>query len=239
MKVLLTGAGGRIGPHILPAFQERYDLRVLDRSPISGLDDVIISDLQDVNVLKTAMEGVDVVVHLAATADEAPFIDDLVPNNVIGLYNILQSAVDVGVKRFVFASTVQTTRPWQSPLPVRAADPPRPVSLYGATKAFGENMGRYYHDKYGLQFIAVRIGWFQAYDSPELKRNGGASAIWLSPADAVQVLQKAVETPDVGYAVVFATSKTSKEVLSLQEARDILGYAPLDDVRDYGATKTE
>lgn len=231
--VLLTGAGGRIGPSLLPSFQERYDLRVLDRQPIAGVENIILSDLQDPDILKQALAGVETVVHLAATSDEAPFLEKLVPNNIIGLYNILQASVDAGVRRFIFASTVQTVRTWEMPLPVRTADPPRPVSLYGATKVFGETIGRYYHDRHGLEFIAVRIGWFQNYDSPALKRGGGGANIWLSPRDCARLLHLAVEKPGIGYAVVFGTSKTPVEALSLQEAREVLGYEPQDDPNDY------
>jgi nucleoside-diphosphate-sugar epimerase len=231
--VLLTGAGGRIGPHLLPSFQERYDLRVLDRQPIAGVENITLTDLQDPDALRQALAGVETVVHLAATSDEAPFLEKLVPNNVVGLYNILQASVDAGVRRFIFASTVQTVRAWEMTQPVRTADPPRPVSLYGATKVFGETIGRYYHDRHGLEFIAVRIGWFQDYDSPVLKKPGGGVNIWLSPRDCARLLHLAVEKPDIGYAVVFGTSKTPVEVLSLQEAREVLGYEPEDDPSDY------
>jgi nucleoside-diphosphate-sugar epimerase len=232
-RVLLTGAGGRIGPHILPTFHERYDLTVLDRNPVAGEPATILSDLQDIDVLRRAMQGCEAVVHLAATANEAPFLDDLVPNNIVGMYNMLTAAVETGVRRFVFASTVQTVRSHAMTLPVRPADPPRPVSLYGATKVFGETLGRYFHDTHGLEFVAIRIGWFQPYDSPMFRERPVVGTIWLSPRDAARILQCAVEKPDVGYAVVFGTSKTTKDVLSLQEARDLLGYEPQDDAADY------
>ena len=233
LKVLITGPGGRIGPHILPSLSERYDLRLLDRNPVPGYPETVISDLQDSAVLRSAMEGCDAVIHLAATADEAPFLENLLPNNIVGMYNMLQAAVDSGVRRFVFASTVQTVRSHQMVQPVTVIDPPRPVSIYGVTKVFGETLGRYYHEKFGLEFVAVRIGWFQPYDSQFLRDGRHIGRIWLSPRDAAQILQRAVDTPDVGYAVVWATSKPDQEVLSLREAREVLGYEPQDQANDY------
>jgi nucleoside-diphosphate-sugar epimerase len=91
-------------------------------------------------------------------------------------------------------------------------------------------MGRWYHDKHGMEFVGIRIGWFHPYDSPALRENEGARSIWFSPRDAVQLFRRAIETPNVGYALVFGTSITEVERLSLKTAREILGYEPEDDV---------
>lgn len=227
-SVLLTGPGGRIGPHILPTFHEQFDLKILDRSPIESEPETIVADLSSIETLAAAMQGCDTVVHLAATSDEAPFVEELVPNNVIGLYNVFEAARAAGVKRVVFASTVQAVSFYPHEHTVEATDLPRPVTLYGVTKAMGETMGRYYHDKHGLEFIAVRIGWFLDYDH-EWLTSGRASAIWLSPRDAASFLARCVTAENIGYAIVHATSKTSFERLSLAPAREIIGWEPSDD----------
>src|SRR5687767_11394918 len=96
LKVLLTGAGGRISAHIVGPFREVYDLRTLDLRPVPDDPNAITADLQDFEALKRAMEGRDVVVHLAAVSDEAPFLEKLVPHNIIGLYNTYQAAQEAG-----------------------------------------------------------------------------------------------------------------------------------------------
>jgi uronate dehydrogenase len=204
----------------------------VDRFPQADDPDCVIADLQDMQVLERAMQGIDVVVHLAATSDEAPFIENLVPNNVVGLYNMLEAARRAGVRRFVFASTVQAVSAYPREKSIAAEDPVRPSTMYGATKAFGEALGSFYHDRHGLEFIAVRIGAFQQYDSPLLRKHVGLREIWLSPGDAVRLLHLAIERPGIGCAIVFATSKTTRERLSLASAREILGYEPGDDVAD-------
>lgn len=228
--VLLTGTGGRIGKHMTPAFREWFDLRTLDRAPSEVDPHPIISDLQDVEILKQAMQGCEVVVHMAATADEAPFVENLVPNNVIGLYNVFEAARETGVKRIVFASTVQTTGFYPPDKTIEITDPVRPVSLYGATKVLGETMGRFYHDKHGIEFVGIRIGWYHVYDSEALRTNTNARQIWLSPNDCNSLFRRAVETSDVGFALCFATSKTSFERLSLKPAKEIFDWEPSDDV---------
>jgi len=233
LKVLITGAGGRIGPHILPTFLDRYDLSIVDVKQVDGVPSTIITDLQDRDLLRESMAGVDVVVHLAATSDEAPFVEQLVPNNVIGTYNVFQAALEAKVRRVVFASTGQTVNGRTMSVPIHPSDPPSPVTTYGVTKVFGEILGRYYRDQHGLEFIALRIGAFQPYDSNWLKQERGPHNVWLSPKDMVQILSLAIEKEGVGYAVVFATSKPIREHLSLEEARAVLGYEPIDDAKDY------
>jgi uronate dehydrogenase len=235
-KVLLTGAGGRIGPHLVPAFQEQYDLRTFDLRPVPGDPDTILGDLQDFAALRRAMEGIEVVVHLAATSDEAPFLEKLVPNNIVGLYNTYQAAHEAGVRRIVFASTCQTISAYPRDQRVEITDPVRPSTMYGATKVFGEVLGRWYHDRRGMEFVGIRIGAFQPYDSKGLRRPGsGARALWLSPRDAVRLFRRAIEKEGVGYVLVFGTSITERERMSLRPARELLDFEPEDNVADIAA----
>jgi uronate dehydrogenase len=107
---------------------------------VPGDPNTILGDIQDFDALRAAMAGVDVVVHLAATSDEAPFLEQLVPNNVVGLYNTYEAARQAGVRRIVFASTCQTMLSYPREATVDVLDPPRPSSMYGATKVFGETL---------------------------------------------------------------------------------------------------
>ena len=243
LKVLLTGPSGRIGGEMLPRLRERYDLRTFDlQADANDANDAnaFEGDLQDIEVLKAAMQGCDCVIHLAATSDEAPFLEKLVPNNIIGIHHVLEAAHQSGVKRVVFAGSVQSIgrgMHGEGRAPFEAHEPPRPSSIYGATKVWGEALGRYFSDKYGLEFISIRIGAFQPYDSDWFKE-GRARDIWLSPRDMFQLLWRAVETPDVVYAIVHGTSQVPRERMSLREAREILGYQPIDNADDFFAAKS-
>lgn len=228
LNVLMTGAGGRIGPHLVGPFQEQYHLRNFDRRPVPGDPDTILGDLQDFAALLAAMRGMDVLVHLAATSDEAPFVENLVPNNLVGLYHAFEAARLARVRRIVFASTCQTMLAYPRDATVATTDPPRPSTMYGATKVFGEVLGRWYHDKHGLEFVGIRIGSFQPYESERLRRRG-PGLLWLSPRDCVSLFRRAIEKPDVGYALVNGTSITDHEFLSLRPARELLQWQPQDD----------
>lgn len=236
MNVLLTGPSGRLGPHLVLPFREVYNLRTFDLHPSTEAAS-FVGDLSEIEPLRQAMRGREVVVHLAATSDEAPFVEQLVPNNVIGLYNVFEAARLEKVRRLVFASTIQAVgyNLRNRDTPLESDELPRPGTLYGATKVLGETMGRWYHDKHKMEFIAIRIGAFQPYDSP-LLNEPWCPDIWLSPRDAVSLFRLAIETPGIGYAIVNGTSKTTRERLSLQSARSLLGYEPQDDSRDYCPT---
>ena len=243
LKILFTGPSGRIGSQVVPPLRERYELATFDREadpndPLAFAGD--LGDAQSIEVLREAMAGCAAVVHMAATSDEAPFHEQLLPNNVAGTFNVLEAARQAGVKRVVYASSVQAlgySIRWRNeagePAPPATADVlPRPGTVYGATKVWGEAIGRYYFDRHKIEFVALRIGAFQPYDSPWLS-SGKAKNIWLSPRDMFQLLWRSIETPDGGYAIVHGTSRVPQEGMSLQEARDLLGYEPEDNADDF------
>jgi nucleoside-diphosphate-sugar epimerase len=230
--IVITGAAGGIGTCLRAEFRNDYDLRSVDRVPTPGEKGSVVTDLSDPEILRAAMEGAETVIHLAATPTEAPFVENLVPNNVVGTYNTFEAARLAGVKRIVFASTCQVSTHYPQDRTVRPDDLPNPLSVYGATKHLGEVMGRWYHDKHGIEFIGVRIGWFFKEDAVAerfLRTNRDARRLWLSRGDCARFFRLAVEKPGVGHAVLFATSRTEIEWLSRVEAREVLGYEPRDD----------
>lgn len=232
LKVLLTGPGGRVGPHLLPSFNERYDLRLLDIKPIEGFPNTVITDLTDPEALNRAVEGIDVIVHLAAQADEAPFHEKLLQPNIVGVYNLFEAAHKAGVRRIVFASTVQAVGA-ASRGTIQANDVPHPSSVYGATKVWGEALGSYFHDRHGMEFVVVRLGGFQPYDSPVIRESRNWKDIWLSPRDCIEVFQRCVEGLNLKHEIIFATSITVFERMSRTPMKELLDYEPVDNVKDY------
>ncbi len=237
LKVLLTGPSGRLGPHLVGPFRDCYDLATFDLKHAPEPQS-FVGDLSEIEPLRVAMRGVDVVVHLAATSDEAPFIEKLLDPNVVGIYNVLEAARLENVRRIVFASSVQAVgfnRRGESET-MNVVSLPRPNSMYGVTKVWGETLGRYYHDKHDLEFIALRLGAFEPYDSPNL-RHRGYQEIWLSPRDAVGVFRAAIEKEGIGYAILNATSKTRVEHMELQPTLDVLGWKPQEKLEDFAEEK--
>src|SRR5262249_31367696 len=117
--VLVTGSTGRVGRAVVRELQSRgCPVRGFDRVATPGLPDCVVGDLTDVDAPRRAPAGAGTVIHLAATPDDADFLSELVPNNVVGVYHVFEAARAAGVRRLVVASSGQvvwnqrTTGPW-------------------------------------------------------------------------------------------------------------------------------
>src|ERR1043165_7910078 len=113
VSVLVTGSSGRIGRAAVAELLRRgHTVRGFDLTPTPGLQDCIIGDLSDRAALDRAMEKMECLVHLAATPDDAPFLESLLPNNITGLFHVMEGARGAGVRRIVLASSGQVNW-WQ------------------------------------------------------------------------------------------------------------------------------
>jgi nucleoside-diphosphate-sugar epimerase len=137
-------AASRAGRHRCCA--RRFRLRRLDlaeQDPTAD-DEIVTADIRDIDAMRDACSGARAVVHLAAQPAEADFRSLLLPKNLDGAWAMFEAASSAGVPRFVFASTIQTIDGYPPHVRVTPDMPPSPSSVYGATKLFGEALGRYY-----------------------------------------------------------------------------------------------
>src|SRR5262249_62120953 len=100
--VLVTGSAGRIGRAVVAELQARgWPVRGFDRETTPGAADCVVGDLTDAAAVRRAVEGVATVIHLAATPDDDDFLTQLLPNNLIGVYHVLEEARLAGGPPFV------------------------------------------------------------------------------------------------------------------------------------------
>lgn len=242
-RVLITGMSGLIGGIMHRALEGKYDLIALNRRPVSGVQ-CYQADISDLNAIRPAFEGVDVVLHLAAIAHgEAPW-EEVLKYNIIGTYNVFEAAREVGVKRVVFASSGAVINGYEAdppykelvkgpsyPLPaewslITHESPFRPQGLYGCSKVWGEVLGRHYCDRYGLSVICVRIGAVLPEDKPTAPRH---FSVWCSHRDVAQMLEKCIEAPhELRYDIFYAVSNNQRNYRDFNHAREVLGYTPQD-----------
>lgn len=230
-RVLVTGAGGKIGSNLAESLMDRYDLRLHyhHQPDIAPATDHVVADIAEFDQLIPAMQGIDAVVHLAGSPHVTSPWERVHQTNIIGTYNVFETARLAGVRKIVFASTnhvmgmYDRDREW----PVYAAQPVRPDSLYGVSKAFGESLGRHYADQYGMSVISLRIGWFLERPHDEIAR-----WMWLSPRDCAQIVWRSIES-DIGYAVFYAISANSGRRWDISDAVQVLGYRPQDDAERF------
>ena len=110
--------------------------------------------------------------------------------------------------------------------------PVRPDSLYGASKAFGESLGRYYVDRYGLEVVCLRIGSFQPDSAVVERKSDRILSTWLSHRDCVQLVQRSIEA-DVRFGIYYGISGNTRAYWDLENARRELGYAPQDNAEHF------
>ena len=172
MKVLVTGAAGRIGSTALPRLLEAgHTVTAFDRKAPALADpglETVIGSLEDASAVRAAARGAEGVLHLGSLMSWNPQdADRLFAANVAGTRNVLAAAVAAGARRFVFASSGEVY-PEGRPqfLPITEDHPCLPVSDYGMTKLLGEELVRFHARRFGLASVILRLSHVQ--DAAEL-----------------------------------------------------------------------
>jgi nucleoside-diphosphate-sugar epimerase len=239
-KVLITGAAGRIGSSYAEHGHDDYDFRLMvqtaqDPAKVESLKrfgEVVTAELSDRARLQELCAGVDTVVHLAADPDPNATWDGLLPNNIIGTYNLMWAAKSARCRRVIYASSIHAVGGYGPSVQVKASDPVNPGDLYGVSKCFGEALGRYMAEQEGLSVIAVRIGGFRPPE--QLTRPEAVNMVdsWISPRDLHQLLDKCIAADHLRWAVFNGLSGNAFNRLDLSDARQLIGYVPQDDAAD-------
>jgi nucleoside-diphosphate-sugar epimerase len=233
-RVLVTGSAGRIGRAAVRELKARgHFVRGFDLVPSPSADDSRVGTLTDTNAIGRAVEGVDALIHLAATPDDDDFLTKLLPNNIVGVYHVLEAARLAGVKRVVLASSGQVVW-WQrfsGPVPITADAPPTPRAWYAAAKMFMEGAGRAYAEGHGGNVIVARLGWCPRDHShiAELAGTDWGPDVYLSPGDAGRFFACSVAAPDdVHFAVAYVCSRPARQLVYDPGPAQALGYEPRD-----------
>ena len=232
-SVLVTGSAGGVGTAVCAALADAgHGVTGFDRRQSPGVD-TIIGDLIDRDTVLKAAEGQDALIHLAATPDEADFIDELIEPNVRGLYHVCDAARRAGVPRLVLTSSVQVVTGHRWNRPVTLDDGPRVVNHYALTKLWAEGIGEMYARVYGLSVIAARLGWLPRSKphAEELLASPVGTDVYLSHTDAGRFFTACVETDLASsrFEILFATSKPARKArIDLGRTTEVLGFAPQD-----------
>ncbi|MDZ4873603.1 MAG: UDP-glucose 4-epimerase [Chroococcidiopsis cubana SAG 39.79] len=175
-RVLITGGAGLVGSHIadLLVKEEVAEIIVLDdftrgqRQNLAQAQErghlvIVEGDIRDRQLLADLMQGVDIVFHQAAIritqcAQEPRLAMEVLAN---GTFNVLEAAVNAGVKKVVAASSASIYGMAEEFPTTEAHHPYNNRTIYGAAKTFNEGLLRSFHDMYGLDYVALR--YFNVY----------------------------------------------------------------------------
>ena len=236
-RILITGAGGRVGHALRTHLKDRYDFRLLDVRPVEDAepgDQVVVADVADFEQVLEASRGVDAIAHLAIgwearRGTRAALAKKTIDVDIRGCYNVLEAAHLNKVGCVVFASTNHVTGlNEQDGIVSRPELPVRPDGIYGAGKAFGEALGRCYADRMGVRFFAIRIANFNNRDEPGRDYAPGENR-WLSPRDAAELWARCIEAEHVPFGIFYGVSRGAEKKWDLSSNEDVLGWEPQDD----------
>ncbi|GAB3864427.1 SDR family oxidoreductase [Nocardioides maradonensis] len=263
-NVLITGGAGFVGDHLADHLLRRgeYAVTVIDNEVLGDrnvldLDRVtfIEGDLRSTDDVAKAVEGQDVIVHLAADTRVIPSIEDPAfnfDNNVVGTFNLLQAARAAGVQRVVAASTGGAILGDVTP-PVHEEMAPQPTSPYGASKLMLEGYLSAFSASYGLSGAALRFSniygprsfhkgsvvahfFKQMLDGEPLVVYGDGSQArdFLYAGDLVEAIEAAMNSTATGAFQLGSGKPTTVNEL-LDVIRTVTGLDPEVQYKDFRA----
>ncbi|WP_298919770.1 NAD(P)-dependent oxidoreductase [uncultured Roseobacter sp.] len=230
MKLVLTGAAGRLGSYLREPLAAMCDTLVStdiadDIGNLYAGETYVQADLADMAQIAPVLEGADMVIHFGAIVDEKPF-EELLGPNFVGSYNIWEAGYQAGVKRIVYASSIHAVGMHLKSDFIGIDAEHRPDTFYGLAKCFTEDLGRMYWDKRGLESVHLRIL------SCAQVTNSRALGSWLSYDDLIQLVTRAIDTPSVGFGIVYGVSNNDRAPVDNAKA-SFLGYRPKDNAEQY------
>lgn len=267
LKVLITGAHGLIGnltyarlaenpqayePYgMVRSLQPRHNKLGENFCEIPP-ERLRLADLTDFEAIQKAVEGMDMVVHMAADAGGRSW-ESVLSNNIIGTYNIFEASRLAGVKRVIFASTNHTVfgyryeEPYKALFegrfedvpedyqPIRHDMPPKTMNIYGSSKVWGEMMAHTYAQVHNMSMICLRIGWVLPDDRPPFGNPYlNARILWCSQRDILQLIVRCLDAPEsLRFDIFHGQSNNRYNLVDITHPMEVLGYQPQDSVEDY------
>lgn len=240
-KVLLLGATGRIGTgfqeEYLKKYKRYYDL-ILGVHRKKSRDKnfkMVKFDLANINSLKKAMKGVDVVINLAANPSPSAKFEEILQPNIVGAYNVFEAARQSKCSRVIFASSIHAVKGYSPKHKIGPEDGPKPINFYGASKALGEALCNVFSKKYGLSCLAIRIGAYVSNDQKKVVCFTRQDYDYvISQSDLGQLFHKSIIAPKrVMYGILSGTSNNKHRRMELKFTKKLIGYKPKDDAFEF------
>jgi UDP-glucose 4-epimerase len=201
MRVLVTGGAGLIGSHIVDLLmdgreQGKYgEIVILDnfvrgrrenlaaalaRGPLT----IIEGDITNRNLLAEAMQGIDLLFHLAAIRITQCAEDPRLAVEVLGdgTFNVLEAAVQAKVKKVVASSSASVYGLAEEFPTTERHHPYNNRTIYGALKVFNEGLLRSFNDMYGMNYVALR--YFNVY-GPRMDIYGAYTEVLIRWMDRI------------------------------------------------------
>lgn len=235
MKILITGAGGYLGRHMIAPFEAAgHELRLMDVKPWDSPHEVVVGSVEDLDAVTAAVAGCDAVVlgHMAPRDPDsylAPPVSFSI--NVTGTANCFHAAAAAGIAKAVLISSVGAVGGHTPPM--RRSDPMRPKGLYGLTKCLQETIGEYYHREHGMQVAALRPAYVIDGESMTDKYGRECKDFTVHFSDCRDIGSCALaclERDDIGFEPLFCVSTPeAREAFDMAYTCERLDWEPAHD----------
>jgi nucleoside-diphosphate-sugar epimerase len=247
-RIVITGLSGNIGHILYAGLQGKWEISGIDVVESTELP-VTLVDISDFNSIGDAFNEAYTVIHLAANAYAGADWETIVGPNIIGTRNVFRAALESRVEKIIFASSNHVTGLYEKDEPYRSivagqykhlnpADipqidhttPVRPDGYYGTSKVFGEALGRYYSEEYGMQVFCIRLGSVSRRDRPFGARQ---FATLFMQADLVKLVEKCLENKTSKFGVFYGVSNNTWKFWDTSHVKDCLGWEPEENAEKF------
>jgi uronate dehydrogenase len=231
-RLLMTGAAGGLGKVLRNKLKPFC--KVIRLSDIAALDgatageELQLCDLSDKAAVDQLVNGCEAIVHLGGISTECSF-EAILEANIKGVFHIYEAARRHGVKRVVFASSNHTIGFYKQGQVIDSASPKRPDSYYGLSKAYGEELSRFYFDRYGVESACLRIG--TCFPEPKDRRG---LVTWLSYNDLTELIRCCLSVKRLGHTIVYGASDNRDKWWDNRLVAH-LGFIPKDNTEAFRA----
>jgi nucleoside-diphosphate-sugar epimerase len=236
VKVLLLGGHGRLGPHVTKALEGHFDLRVTDVVPIETPHESMQIDVSDLDQVRRAAAGTDVIVNCAVQRGDRRAAFDV---NTLGTYNAIRAAVELGHERFIntgphFTLTGPQYYGYDFDIP-ESVPPHSGTNLYAMSKSAGQEICRLFTQHHPIHVLTLL---YVSFRPPVPPRQGqGVNSFAVTYADGGRAVRCALEA-DTGALpsrneLFFITDDLPHGRYANAKARRLLGFEPRDSLEAY------
>jgi UDP-glucose 4-epimerase len=238
MNILILGGSGMLGPHVVPALEQKYNLRVTDINPppFAFRGEFRQVDVANAAQVMQAAEGMDAIINLSVLRQDRQLAFDV---NTLGCWNMMQAAVAHGIQRVINTGphfTIAGATYEEYDFDLSGDIPPQPgTNLYALSKSLGQEICRVFAENHDLY---VQTYLFYIFRDPA---NAESMQPWPDERAWVLSWKNSAQVFDLGLQLPLDQLPSRCEIFNIlgdlphgqfnnNKAKRILGFTPWNDL---------